>query len=65
MGEVGGQIHGAYQIVMSASIVRVTLIFSHVQCVRREGYAHTLYCIDESGGKKDRVYCQPKSCPKL
>ena len=41
-GVVGGQIHGAYQILMSTSIVRVTLIFSHVQCVRREGYAHTL-----------------------
>lgn len=40
----------------STSIVRVTLIFSHVQCVRREGYAHTLYCIDKSGDKKDRVY---------
>ena len=40
----------------STSIVRVTLIFSHVQCVRRQGYAHTLYCIDKSGDKKDRVY---------
>lgn len=40
----------------STSIVRVALIFSHVQCVRREGYAHTLYCIDKSGDKKDRVY---------